>query len=494
MSAVNIALGNSKGDPTTTNISVEIEIYKGLKEINPGNLKDPKNIPVQGNPAVRISKFYPFAGYYTVELPEPLPLEKNEWFSIVVTVKNPQGDASVRYSKEPSSSTNDLSYYYDGTRWVNSKEGDGVDAVARIKAYTNLVDRQEALKDHLKNANIFVDAASFIYDGVAKTPKVKVMYDGETLTEGTHYTLAYANNVLPGEARIFVAGKGKYEGQVVEKNFTIAKCDYPFRGHPHDRIWYYLYRSDANQLKDIPLPYGWTFNNPDVSIASLSDIKDNGIDITYMGFDKDCYENITSMVWIRISGETRDKYDGKLINPSIENKQFVFAGSPVRPKVSVYVNAGYTSYLATEGYEYCLTYENNSAPGKAKAIIKGIGSFAKEIIEIEFEIFENKKTDLSKAKLDYDNRTYELTSDPIKPEVKVILGGRTLQKDVDYLLAYENNDVGGTASIVVIGINGYEGAVTGSFNIIDKSAPSTATSAEVQIDDDATVKPTKPLA
>ena len=61
------------------------------------------------------------------------------------------------------------------------------------------------------------------FDGSAKKPKVTVTNpDGVVLTEGTHYTVTYANNTKAGTAKVTVLGKGDYSG-TVEKTFTIGK-------------------------------------------------------------------------------------------------------------------------------------------------------------------------------------------------------------------------------------------------------------------------------
>ena len=52
------------------------------------------------------------------------------------------------------------------------------------------------------------------YTGSAITPAVKVTVGGKTLTQGTDYTVSYANNVNPGTATAAVTGIGNYTGTV----------------------------------------------------------------------------------------------------------------------------------------------------------------------------------------------------------------------------------------------------------------------------------------
>ncbi|MBE5881852.1 MAG: BspA family leucine-rich repeat surface protein [Lachnospiraceae bacterium] len=51
-----------------------------------------------------------------------------------------------------------------------------------------------------------------IYTAKDLTPKPVVTYQGTKLTEGTDYTLSYANNTNPGTATITITGNGKYTG------------------------------------------------------------------------------------------------------------------------------------------------------------------------------------------------------------------------------------------------------------------------------------------
>jgi hypothetical protein len=68
------------------------------------------------------------------------------------------------------------------------------------------------------------DIAAQIYTGAALTPAVTVTDNGNALTEGTHYTVEYSDNVNAGEntAKATITGIGTYTGSV-EKYFTIKE-------------------------------------------------------------------------------------------------------------------------------------------------------------------------------------------------------------------------------------------------------------------------------
>ena len=76
-----------------------------------------------------------------------------------------------------------------------------------------------------KNASTFtatLATTSYTYDGTAKTPAVTVKDGSTTLTNGTHYTVAYSNNVNAGTGKVTITGKENYTG-TKELTFTIGK-------------------------------------------------------------------------------------------------------------------------------------------------------------------------------------------------------------------------------------------------------------------------------
>ncbi|MDO4854844.1 MAG: hypothetical protein Q4A43_05515 [Coriobacteriia bacterium] len=75
----------------------------------------------------------------------------------------------------------------------------------------------------LTDDSVSLEASSYIYDGTEKKPKVTVVVDGKTLTEGSDYELSYRSNVEVGTAYAVVEGMNGYAG-TVEKAFTISKA------------------------------------------------------------------------------------------------------------------------------------------------------------------------------------------------------------------------------------------------------------------------------
>lgn len=84
-----------------------------------------------------------------------------------------------------------------------------------------------------------VPTSAQLYTGYAIAPSVTLALDGKTLRPGTDYAVSYADNVMPGTARIVITGIGEYGG-AIERTFSIVwtpECEV-FLDTPPD-IWYY---------------------------------------------------------------------------------------------------------------------------------------------------------------------------------------------------------------------------------------------------------------
>lgn len=68
-----------------------------------------------------------------------------------------------------------------------------------------------------------LNPTTYIYDGTAKEPEVLVVYDGQTLTKDTDYTVAYSDNKNAGSAEVTITGIGVYH-ETVHLQFTIGKA------------------------------------------------------------------------------------------------------------------------------------------------------------------------------------------------------------------------------------------------------------------------------
>ena len=64
-----------------------------------------------------------------------------------------------------------------------------------------------------------------LYDGTERTPRVEIVYQGETLVEGQDYALRYEDNIS-GVGKVVITGMGRFHDEI-EKTFKIqpaGKC------------------------------------------------------------------------------------------------------------------------------------------------------------------------------------------------------------------------------------------------------------------------------
>ena len=112
-----------------------------------------------------------------------------------------------------------------------TREENGITAVnaGELTLTATVFDKQVTSKvtipqADLAGATVTVDASGLIYTGSAHTPAVTVSYGGDTLVQGTDYTVAYANNVNAlSNAGVTVTGMGNYCGTAAAA-FTIDKA------------------------------------------------------------------------------------------------------------------------------------------------------------------------------------------------------------------------------------------------------------------------------
>ena len=123
--AVNVAIGGE-------NVTAKVEIYKNVDYPYGGQ----DNVPVSGGYlANTTTAYFENSGYVTIELNQPVKIEKDQWFSAIVSVSNEKGDAKIMTSYKNG---REMSYINNGSGWTQLKN-----YVGRIKVYTKLENKLE---------------------------------------------------------------------------------------------------------------------------------------------------------------------------------------------------------------------------------------------------------------------------------------------------------------------------------------------------------------
>ena len=91
------------------------------------------------------------------------------------------------------------------------------------KVYTANWARDTSIKD-IELCDVMLQDSTFIYEGSAITPSIKVSDEKTVLVENIDYTVSYINNDSVGIAKIVVTGMGEYSGEK-ETDFQICAKD-----------------------------------------------------------------------------------------------------------------------------------------------------------------------------------------------------------------------------------------------------------------------------
>jgi hypothetical protein len=297
---------------------------------------------------------------------------------------------------------------------------------------------------------------SILYTGYEIKPTVSVKYKYNELTfslvENEDYTLIYEDNVNVGTASVKIIGRGCYLGSVT-KNYqiynTMDKCDVTLE---YETVLY-----DGNvKTPAVSVKCGDTIlvKDTDYTLAYVNN-KEEGtaiVTITGKGNYAGSIEKTFSIY----------KNDISSASISLSYDSVLYDGSSKEPIVTVTLG----NETLTKDKDYTVTYKNNTKPGTAVVEINGINQYKGAVTKaflIEGLSLENAEVKLKESIYSYDGS-------PKKPSVTVTLGDKTLVKDTDYTLTYEDNINDGTAYAVVTGKGIYTDVVKASFVILPYNA------------------------
>lgn len=379
LQAVNV--GVDKEDTT-----INVDIYKNVS-VDSGNIYSTNNNPENGTKVYSKSQKVKFAGNYTITIDTPIEINKNEYFSVVVTVSNPTGDARVLMSNEKQWSNNDMSYYTtDGEKWNNcGSQGQGY--ALRIKAFTTTENRDEILQNDLSLATVRLKEPNKIIRYGEDYGKIEIVvdYEGKTLQQGVDYNLLEPEISLKppvsgtssdldivGSGKINIAGIGDYSGEnFATFSITVGMFDIASIFEVNEQnVPYFLVGSDVNLFTDIPLPknWKWTFDKEyDVIKEGLNTYNY----VEYVGSDANCYRKIMYDTIVEKKSTVLPKKDIALSQVVLDANEYVFTGNAITPSVLV----SFEGVILVQGKDYTLEYQNNINAGVATIELVGIGNF-----------------------------------------------------------------------------------------------------------------------
>ncbi|MBQ7689500.1 MAG: BspA family leucine-rich repeat surface protein [Clostridia bacterium] len=295
----------------------------------------------------------------------------------------------------------------------------------------------------------YVSVGSETYTGRAVNAAVTVQKDGNTLEQGTDYTVFYKNNVNAGTAEVTVIGIGSYTGSVsasfsiLAKDLSGARVDVPEQTYTGEALTPPVTVS-LNGVKltrdtDYTVQY---INNTDPTAEAVAMITGKG-NYTGSAFGTFCIK----------SDAQPETYD--LFSASVFVEDQDFTGEALTPPVTVMMG----NKTLQEGTDYTVSYYNNTRAGTADVTVIGVGKY-NGALSATFEI---NALDLSNAKIAVEDQTH--TGAALKPDAVVTLNGVKLTAGRDYSVKYANNVEPGAAVVQITGKGNYTGSAIGSFRI-----------------------------
>lgn len=225
-----------------------------------------------------------------------------------------------------------------------------------------------------------VTVADQLYTGKALTPQVTVAIDGQTLAEGTDYTVKYANNTNKGTATVTVSGTGSCEGTATA-TFNIS-----------NRL--NLAQAQVSAIAD--QLYTGSAVTPQPQVMLNGKVLTEGADYTLSYSNNTDVSTDKAPAKVTITGKSGTNYAGSSITVSFnivktrdiagaqaaEIPDQVYTGSAITPEVAL----TYDGQILVQGTDYTVEYRRNVKAGApATVVVKGAGTFEGKL-EVPFSI------------------------------------------------------------------------------------------------------------
>ena len=314
-----------------------------------------------------------------------------------------------------------------------------------------------------------------VYTGKAIKPTVRVYDYKKRLEEKKDYTIAYKNNVNAADKNsakaptIVITGKGNYEGKI-NKTFTISPKKITDADVKTDDL---TVAFNNKQQKPVPT-VTWKGKK-------LSGKKDYSVSIgkgaatgSEVPMGADSYP-ITLTGTGNYTGERKITFtitQGTPVPKLTVSKiaAVTYTGSPIMPEPVVKEG----KEVLEKGKHYTLSYEDNTEVGTASVMITGTGAAGQSkyfgVKRVTFQI--KAAATMNKAKVQF-TETPVYTGNAVEPACTVTISqkvngvteSRTLVKDTDYTVTYQNNVKAGTATAVFTGKGAYGGTLKKTYKI-----------------------------
>lgn len=418
-----------------------------------GDVRNPDSVEF-GEPVSVTRRSFEHTGFYTVPLDTPVPLARDEWYAVRVTM---DGGEVIYDTDAAALSDNDLTFFKSGNSWKNADTNRN--GVLAIKGFTKLGDPPEPV-DISEGYEITL-AGDCTYTGEEIRPAVTVKSaEGETVSPA-YYSVAYSDNVEVGEATVEVTGRGACSGTLLT-TFAITALDI----------------SDADiELDNDKFVYTGSAQTP-VPVTI------NGRAVTADNYTLSYSDNVvvgTGQVTVHgtrnLTGEKTLSFDitraerGEL---NIVMGSWTYGSVPSKPSVVCSdgeIGEVTFAYGNAEIGPWSETKPTDAGTYYVKAEMAATANYAAKQAVRRFVISPASINGATVSGV--TDAVY--SGSEICPKPTVALGGITLGENRDYTLSYANNTDAGRATVTVTGRGNYTGKAITHFEITRAEGEATVT-------------------
>ena len=339
------------------------------------------------------------------------------------------------------------------------------------------------------DVNFADNVADLVYNGRAHEPKVTVK--SGALVKDVDYTVSYANNTQAGKATVTVTGKGNFKGTVTKefeiksaslealktaierelKNETYTgKAITPIKAAYNDMQ--YVLGRDFNVEY---LPQNVNAGEVRVKLTGIGNYKDaKPVDDIYFTINARSLKDKDVKVEMKGLTYSKDMTDAQIENAVTVTYNGMTLVKDTDYKIYSISKSGKNVTLGIEGLGNYTDYRTETVSVTAKDIS------TVTLPKIEAQKYSGNAFTVSAdgSKLQTSKNTGTAGSPVLEtvPVADFVLmdGTNKLEINKDYKIAgYENNKNVGTATINIVGINGYTGKASISFPIVEKELNAT---------------------
>ena len=441
------------------------------------------------------------------------------------TAKNTNGTWASSNDKAFTLTKDDFKVSYS----FKSYNGIGQKIVCRVKITNKnfqggqtsfVVDNTVISRKQLSNCTVTVEPGSYTYTGATVVPTLKVMDGTEVLTEGVDYEIAKLDKAVDvGTATVIIKGVDKNKAddgmpkdgiydpdstasatfeitpakaEDVEVGFVGGNTGIKYTGKNLKPTVAYVTLNGNDVSKQFDISYPSTNINVGKGHVTLTPVSGNK---NFTG-TKDAEFDITARELkgtLKVYDENNIQYavdtDGTLYTLDAYGNHvpvsFAFDGTAHTFKSAEFVPSGdYAKYVTADDYE--IKYANNTYGETAYIYVEGKGNFkgTDTITDADGDVIKSVVTKNRFIVENYEIKKQHVTisdgeyaaGQPVRPNVKVVVGGKELVENQDYVLRYtavSDLTKGQTHKVVIEGINGYKGIIEGYWGVVQRNMANT---------------------